>query len=39
MGSYEGGKIIALAGALNQFADTDSFKLKKKDAPLLVTRH
>ena len=30
---HEGGKIIALAGALNHFADTDTFKLKKKDAP------
>ena len=28
----KGGKIIALAGALNHFADTDAFKLKKKDA-------
>jgi hypothetical protein len=26
-----GGKIIALSGALNRFADTNNFKLKKKD--------
>ena len=33
----KGGKIIALAGALDHFADTDSFKLQKKENEELDT--
>ena len=33
----KGGRIIALAGALNHFADTEAFKLKKKEDPDTVT--
>jgi len=33
----EGGKIIAVAGALNRFANTEAFKLKKKENEKLET--